>query len=171
MARTDSGLEWSCDSKYYVQAANTLLLNMGSQRDYRKINDGAAVVGILNAADGYSGPIVISTVPENTYYTYNESTVALSVINGQIWFMAREQYWLHTSSGVTTDFPQFSEPSYDDYPYENRFERYIHKLYDDAKIQPQNTIPSINYVHKYVEDVLKQMPIITAEELSAMWNN
>ena len=185
MAQIDSGLGWSCDEAYYVHDAG-MLLNFGSSSNgtLTKVNDGACIVGVCKIYHSGSGNtdydlIICSTIKEHVTCTTSGYVYALRaadtfVVDGKTIY-CKGYYNDKTSlnkASYFSAFPIFRDQSYDASSY--NLETVLNDLLAAANFQILITakdIPTTNYVHHYVEGVLKGMPVISSEELSAMWNN
>lgn len=167
MAQIDSGLGWKCDSEFYVYSADTYLSK--HSRVFYKTNDGSAVAAEAHfkGTDGYEYycPFLVSTVEENVYYTTNTSSGGSVIIDGKTWYYSttgNADLRVDTTSVLPImDFIVLSDKA-----------DWVGALLTAAHVVPSASgdVPSVNYVHKYVEGVLKGLPTITNEQIDDLFN-
>lgn len=116
----DTGLGWTMPSEYAVRDAGTLLCTVdGSSRSpYSKRYNGIAACVILknftNSLGTWVGPILISTVEQNTYYLANgDDRILINsfLYDGLRFYVDRENHTSPVYGGgsqiPTSDFPVY----------------------------------------------------------------
>lgn len=94
--------------EYLVSNAGQFLCTIGG-RGYSKSNDGDAIAVVWKHQD-FSGPLLISTIPINVYYSYNESgTFGSATIDGVTWYISTNGFW---NNPVTLNGVPIFEASY-----------------------------------------------------------
>jgi len=78
---------------------NTGLICTINGRSYYKLNEGAALVG-YGYHGSYTGPVLVSTIPEAVEFTGGGSFAGTFVHNGVTWYVSSLNYWM---SGNRTD--------------------------------------------------------------------
>lgn len=105
----DTGLGWSADVNYLVNAYGTRIATV-SGRLFTKVGDGYAIAVNCVNSNGYSGPALFSTVAANTDYTPpgGVSGGSSTTYLGMTWYMSQTTYWLqgsvYNSGGVAPDY-------------------------------------------------------------------
>ena len=105
----DTGLGWSADVNYLVNAYGTKIATV-SGRLFTKVGDGYAIAVNCVNSNGYSGPALFSTVSANTDYTPpgGVSGGSSTTYLGMTWYMSQTTYWLqgsvYNSGGVAPDY-------------------------------------------------------------------
>lgn len=107
MATIDTGLMWEADSAYLVYAAGTYL-GASYYRQFYKSYDGYAVAVYQETPDGWHGPILVSTVRENVYYRYGNTTLGVQTqffYDGRLWYINANHHYQNQS--WDTPLPMF----------------------------------------------------------------
>lgn len=105
----DTGLGWSADVNYLVNAYGTRIATV-SGRSFTKVGDGYAIAVNCVNSNGYSGPALFSTVAANTDYTPPGGVSGGSSMTymGLTWYMSQTTYWMqgavYNSGGVAPDY-------------------------------------------------------------------
>ena len=77
---------------YFYSEANQFIGTVGG-RGYSKYSNGAAIAVIWKNST-YSGPLLISTVESNIFYSYNASgSLGSATIDGITWYLSTTNYW------------------------------------------------------------------------------
>lgn len=167
MSQIDSGLGWKCDSEYFVNSADTYLSKHSFV--FYKTNDGSAVAVEAHFIDTYGydyyAPFLVSTVEENVYYTSNTDTGGSVIIDGVTWYYSTTNYADLQIDGAS------AIPMMDFTALANRAD-WVVEILTAAHVVPSSSgdVPSVNYVQKYVEGVLKGLPTITNEQIDDLFN-
>lgn len=174
MSRIDSGLGWSCDSDYYCDDTTSVVVYNGASVAH-KLNAGGAIAVNVYRQNGYYHCAVLST-DQNYAMTDNSDISSVhTAYNGHIDYAGQTWHMYIQGSGTTYtigDFPtvvsqnqeQIAEPGY--------MPLTIEEILTAAGVQSTvigAKVPTTNYVHKYVEGVLKGLPTITNEQIDDLF--
>ena len=168
MAQIDSGLGWSCEEEFYTDTAGTVL----STR-YAKEYDGGAMCAVLENRHGYYTAYIISTVEENAKVMFNDSLeeqIYSVTVNDKLWYISQG-----SGSGLPDRPGTFPiVVSLTDFGTGTPEERevIVRAITGAADYEEKSSekIPTTNYVHEYVEGVLKLLPTISDAQIDALFN-
>lgn len=187
MAQIDSGLGWSCDEQFFV----TDSMKVGFDRkgnEYFKKNAGSAIAASIAGYDetAYLPTIAImSTVYDNAIMVRQNGAAAIyrgaTEINGVVWHLFVANYGTLGRDSLPSDtfpFCNYDDPinEYTGISTEECLQKEAQAIFKGTNVKINaKKIPSINYVHKYVEGVLKGMPeanvsSLTQEQLTTLIN-
>lgn len=85
MSRVDSGLGWSCDSAYFVKDARTYLGRAKNHYFYKEYN-GPAIIVFQRHSNGWTGPVLVSTVQSYCETNQTSQYVDSATIDGVMWY-------------------------------------------------------------------------------------
>ena len=159
MAQIDSGLGWSCDENYYVFNAGTLI-------DYpngnlNKANNGAAIIGYHHNQLGWYCLYIVSTIPENSYFSCENGSCKLYnnkgnlTIDGVTWYYSAMYNY---NASYASDSSYVADYQYVFDSVDNTTDaEFITRLLTASNMTyvSNKDIPSIDYLHEYVEGVVK----------------
>lgn len=180
MAEIDSGLGWSVvDGAFFVDTAGQIGYHEDSGAGYavNKVNDGASICVGLVFPDGNYKAVLLSTVKsyaemspsDKTEYVgeFEFDTGETDDITGdpivQHWFA----YWTTEDADSMTIIGGYPVVSTNNISNQTTVEIIL----TEAGVHKKKKIPTIGYVHEFVEGVMKKMPYMTINELNTYWNS
>lgn len=173
MSRIDSGLGWSCDSDYYCDDTNTVITT--NYRHGYKITAGGAIVANVVTSSGYNDGAIMSTVEDYAKTTSGDTDIN-TYYNGSITYEGMTWYLYIQGSGITAksnDFPTVQMAAGESVANPGYMPLTMQAILEAAGVQSTvigAKVPTTNYVHKYVEGVLKGLPTITNEQIDDLFN-
>ena len=184
MAEIDSGLGWSVDEAFFVNTADEGIASQMGLKSF-KTNGGAAIIAGFYSTSGMSDCAefaLISTEKENTYFYDSPGAAGYLAsrylgtyeVNGVEWHAAvvGQLGGSHFATGtpyVSTE-RQLSENvgiNYETFTAETIVSLFFRNISIETKTAKK--IPSVNYVHEYVEGVLKNIPTITNAQIDNLF--
>jgi hypothetical protein len=162
---TDLG--WSCDSEYYVETSGTKLGTFSTGDNAYKAMSGAAIAARIY--NGNSSQIFLASTSENNAkLKMDESlrTVYSVEVDGRNWYVSLSYM---SSQAITSDYPLITASkgeTLNDVSIENLI-KVIIELTEAANVTYQEAaeIPTINYVHEYVEGVVRENNDILSDKM------
>ena len=154
MAIIDSGLGWKCDSDYYVSDAGTLITYPNGTLS--KVNAGAAIVGYITNQLGWYCLNIMSTDPDfcELSATNNSCTIFNSrstvVVDGVQWYFTA---MYNNVSSYNAESYMDGYSFYLDEDSSTTDEQRVRALLTAANVEIATKIPTIDYVHSFVEGV------------------
>lgn len=162
MAQVDSGLGWSCNETYYIHDKGTLIADYNrygtDKKSYKYLDGGAVVVGVYSRNVNKYNVRVISTIDGYAKFYNPESYTDMYcdlwgsyLVNGLVWYM----YDLHASTADRDNIP--FPIAFDVNDFDNNPQVIVEHILGLANVRLNvNKVPTLNYVHEYVEGVVKQ---------------
>lgn len=152
MSVINSGLGWKCNSNYFVDEADAELAIVSTDTAIKALQGAAITAQITN---GNSTQLfLISTVENNAKLKMNSSlrTVYSVSVGGETWYISMS----YMSDSVTSDYPLITASkgeSLNDTTPEN-LAKIITEITEAAEVVFAKKVPTVDYIHQYVEGVV-----------------
>ena len=175
MSRIDSGLGWSCDSSYYCADTTTAVVKNGVYEAHKAMA-GGAIVANVQLSNGWWSCAVLSTVQAFVQTDNSENAPVHTAYNGSITYDGLTWYLYIQGAACNSSqtlFPEVQVDNGETIAEPGYMPLTIEEILTAAGVQSTvigAKVPTTNYVHKYVEGVLKGLPTITNEQIDDLFN-
>lgn len=168
MATIDSGLGWTCDSKYYCDDTATVVVRHGFKEAHKATAGGAIAVNVL--INGWWSCAVLSTVQSYAQTDNSDNSYVHTAYNGSIAFNGLTWYMYIQGAGTgsaQTSFPEVRVDNGETIAEPGYMPLTMQAILEAAGVQSTAAkIPSTEYVKTFVEGVEAE----TATRVNALYN-